>query len=208
MFEISFERRGVAKFITSEAKTGGAQIKTCVRAALRTALVKYATGRLRGASLRDRMIPGAFQRYHFSRRDARYERQQIRRLGQLIPYYSPRIIDMAGLTIALTKGNAQDLFRKVADMANRYKPHLRDLVRVPGTGFTVRESPNSSRTVSAFLALPGARVLNRNKNGVSGAAYREELLDFSLGGNRDAMALWAEFFDQFNRNLALTTGKT
>lgn len=160
-------------------------------------LSNYASGHMT-PSLKDRLLPSGFAVYGLSDRSARYRQRQLRALGVLRPYYSPRRLNFTRLALAATKGNTLAIIKAANQLAS-FKPHMADLIHKPGIGFNVRQI--GGRNVQSVLRYPGARILN--KGGSRNEAYRKELTNLNLGGGRDRKALLKELRNRTRESLPL-----
>lgn len=134
----------------------------------------------------DRLQPSAFGIYGFQRRDEAYQALQRRRLGGVFPYYGPWKRNFTRLAVALLRGKAKATVTALRDLIIR-QVHMRDIITKPGIGFTVSQTVGARQIVTQ-LRLPGARVLNAG--GAKNAIYRSQLGNFTLGGNRDSIAIY------------------
>ena len=162
-------------------------------AALMQALAEYASGRLRGASIKDRFQAAAWGRYGFTPRTAEYRKRQHRISGTIQPYVSPRRADLARLALALAKtakgASSEAAVNVVREVSRAMLPRMRDLVRKPGIGHRIIRS-GGARRVILRLTWPGARMLNRGNDALC-AVYRQEFADLRRGGGRDWAAITA-----------------
>lgn len=147
-------------------------------------LTDYASGGMR-PSLKDRLQPSGLAVYGLSPRSTKYRIRQIKTLGVIRPYFSPRRMNFARLALATTKGNAQQMIR-ATEALTRFKPHMADIIHKPGIGFNVRHM--GGRNVRSSITYPVARKLNSDRN----KKYRKELTNLTLGGGRDRRALLRE----------------
>lgn len=187
MFKFLWTVKGLFAAAQQPKQTVAEQVTSIVKGVQVSVLTDYALGKMT-PSLRDRLKPSAFAIYKFTRRTKKYEKQQIRALGTIRPYYSPRKLNFLKVAKAITDRNMNPmkLLRAVGSLNKG--PHMADLLKMPGVGFAVKSS--GKRKVVTRLTLPGARILN--KLGGRGKIYREELLDMSLGGARDFRAIKRE----------------
>lgn len=168
-------------------------------AAMKTALVDYATGKLADAKLRDRFKPSAFAMYGFSARSRKYMKRQQKYMGAATPYVSPRPVNLTRTALAITdlasgRGNPIALMRAIQNNLKPWSaPHMRDLITRPG-GFTLRITGKRKSTVS--IRYPGARILNRA--GPRSETYRKELIDLNLGGRRDLLAILSRANEKYD----------
>ena len=70
-------------------------------------------------------------------------------------------------------------------------PMRKLITRTGGYAISVR----GGTTLKVKLTLPGARILNRG--GAKNEIYRQQLLDFSLGGGRDKSYIYARTAELF-----------
>lgn len=189
MFQIRIKVRGLFGYAKQTASKRRQGLAVIVKSAQVQAFTEYATGRLR-PSLRDRLMPAAFGVYGFKKREAKYQRRQIKVLGTIRPYYSPRRPNLLKVTQAIVSGKALAIVRATQDVAVR-QAHMADILRRPGSGYNVVSRGKTS--VKTRLTLPGAKILN--KLGSTGAIYRAQLLDLTLGGGRDAKAIMSRIDD-------------
>ncbi len=150
-------------------------------------LTRYAAGQT-NPNLQSRMRPDGFELYGLAERSFTYRRRQLKVLGVLTPYYSPRRVDFLSLARVIANGKVnhkkvEKILKAVRKMVEN-KPHMRELLKIPGFGFVVKSSM-ASRQVKTSLALPGARILNRGRDAEKSAIYRAQLSDLQRGGGRD-----------------------
>ncbi len=151
------------------------------------ALTRYAAGQT-NPNLQSRMRPDGFELYGLAERSFTYRRRQMKVLGVLTPYFSPRRVDFLSLARAVSNGKINhrkvqkiiDAVRKMVDG----KPHMRELLKIPGLGFVIKSS-KAARAVKTSLTLPGARILNRGRDPEKSAIYRAQLVDLQRGAGRD-----------------------
>lgn len=137
----------------------------------------------------ERMHASAFGVYGFQKRSAAYQRLQRKRLGGVYPYFGPWRRDFTQLAVGLLRGKGKAVLSAIRQLVTR-QVHMRDLITKPGIGFTVSQAVGARRIVTK-LRLPGARVMNAA--GSKGAIYRKQLVNFTLGGNRDSVAIMKRY---------------
>jgi len=148
--------------------------------------VEYMTGTMpAGVSVRDRFEPSAFTTYNLQARNHWYQRLQMRRIGHLVPFFSPRAVNWARLATALTKPSAGNIQGALRDLARQTMPHMRDMISKPGIGWRIKVS--GKRKVKVTLSYPGARILNRKPE------FAEEFRDLDRGGTAMRMRTRARF---------------
>lgn len=199
MMHLTLTTRGILALSQQRAQRDNA-VETVVKAAQLTALREYAQGGLPGAGLADRFKPSAFGLYGFTPRSRAYQKAQVRATGTLTPYVSNRGKDYTKVAVNLLRGNVLGAIQALAAEHRANNMHLRDQVRIPGVGYTVKFLGKSNQVAKAVLRLPAARILNRG--GARTQRYRQQLLDLSLGGGRDARAIAARFRQMVERDLA------
>ncbi len=124
-------------------------------------LREYVTGTmpaLGGANILDRFKPSAFTRFGFSARSEGYQRRQLRILGEIRPFYSPRALNWLKVAQALTKPSASSIQSALRSMSRQMKPHMRDTITIPGVGHSITTS--GAKKVRITLRYPAARPLN------------------------------------------------
>jgi hypothetical protein len=189
MFDLRITTAGLLRFAV--APTRDAVLRDLAGAALAQALAEYASGRLRGASVKDRFTVAAWGRYGFTPRTAAYRKRQHRLTGAIQPYVSPRRKDLARLALSLAKASqgvtGGTALSVVRELSKTMLPRMRDLVRRPGIGHRIIRGGGARRIVLR-LAWPGARVLNRGNADLC-SVYRTEFADLRRGGGRDWTAI-------------------
>lgn len=194
MLSVDYTSSGVMAFATRGGRsTRQRVINRLWSKAIRESLSLYATGKLRGANILDRFKPGADRVYGFSPRTYKYDEWQKRVMGTTRPYFSPRgrrgsLIPLANQLVGAANGktiSAKAIVAALARGQNRGKPHMRDLVRVPGSGHSIMTRGQGK--MKTVIKWPGARILNRLKN--RAPEYRREFADLRMGGGRDAIAI-------------------
>jgi hypothetical protein len=184
-----------AKGIYATAKVGdSAIVARAWLSAGKQALEEYVTGRGHPALI-DRFQASAFARYGFAGRTPKYQKAQMKWLGAVLPYVSPRRGSYGAVATALLKGNLS----KAMHAFNRSQggPRMRDLVRQPGIGYRITAS--GKRLLVLRLRLPGARALNQL--GGRGEVYRQQFVDLSRGGGRDIRWITWRAGQLYGRNL-------
>jgi hypothetical protein len=138
-------------------------------------------------NFQQRFLPSAFSIYGFTARTEKYQARQMKKLGAVMPYYSPRRTNYGRLALALTEKHlsVKKILRAIRQVT-RSAVHMRDLLKLPVAGFNIG-SLSSSHFVRTTLRLPGARVMNQG--GAKTEVYREEILDLTKGGGRDQRAI-------------------
>lgn len=86
--------------------------------------------------------------------------------------------------------------------------HLRDLLKIPGTGYNITTT-SAKQVARMTLTLPGAKKLNQlSPNGKhpcpNADAYRRELIGFYAGARWQATTILTKALDQFKAELILT----
>jgi hypothetical protein len=192
MFRISVTGKGFFAWVKpDQGRKAVADLRWAIAEAHKTAYREYMTGRLT-ANFRERLEPSAFGVYGMTSRSAKYQKAQLKKLGSIYPYYSPRGMDFGAIAKALANPTI-DLKRIARAMVQSMSSgmHMRDLIRIQGSGWNVRFTV-TSKYVRSVLRLPGARALN--KGGSKNAIYRQQLADLSMGGGRDKAALQARLW--------------
>lgn len=197
MISVDYTTSGVMAFATRGGRSFRQRtINRLWSRALGNALSLYATGKLRGANILDRFKPGADKVYGFSGRTAKYDEWQKRTMGTTRPYFSPRgtrrgsLLPLAKQLVNIANGrtiSAKALVNALARGQNRdrSKPHMRDIVRVPGRGHNI--ITRGKGKMKTTIKWPGARILNRLKH--RAPEYRREFADLRMGGGRDIIAI-------------------
>ncbi len=185
MIRVTLSAKGVFAFARKPKNEREKIYMGMVKKAQHEILSEYASGRTWGAKLGDRLKPSAWAIYGLKPRSAGYQRQQIRALGVITPYASPRVMHLGELTRNIIEGRVQRVIRELKKLSDHNHPHMADILTKPTVGFTVKQF--SVRTnVRSTLRLPGARILNRNPQN---QVYSNQLLNLNLGGGRDRIAL-------------------
>jgi hypothetical protein len=159
------------------------------------ALADFMTGRM-SPRFADRLQPSAFGVYGFAARSQKYQRQQIKVLGAVFPYYGPWRRNYARLATAILRGKVKAVLSAVRNLVTR-QVHLRELITKPGVGFAINQT--GTRKIVTQLTLPGASALNRA--GSKGRLFRQQLGDLTRGGNRDAIAVYRRMNDLLQGHL-------
>ncbi len=140
-------------------------------------LREYVTGTMPGpasANVLDRFKPSAFTRFGFTARSQGYQRRQLRILGQLRPFFSPRSLNWLKVAQALTKPSASGIQGALRSMARQAKPHMRDQITIPGVGHNI--SVSGSKQIKVTLTYRAARPLNARPY------FAAEFRDLARGG--------------------------
>lgn len=159
------------------------------------ALHEYATGTMpgpAGANILDRFKPSAFTRFGFTARSQGYQRRQMRILGELRPFYSPRTLNWLKVAQALTKPSAGGIQSALRSMARQSKPHMRDQITIPGVGHNIAVS--GAKKIKIKLSYPAARQLNYRPY------FAAEFSDLKRGGTFGRLRMRAKKL--FNRRFA------
>lgn len=144
--------------IENEGDIPRAKIVRAVRRAQKQAFLDWCKLPLIGLSLR--FSPRGFADLGLTPRSRGYQRRQIKKLGQVLPYVSPNG----------SQDGASGTMRN-AVMSGGYR-----VSSINGTG----------NAVTTQLSVTGARQLNRISDEHHGATYRREFLGFDAGGKKDA----------------------
>ncbi len=185
LFRIDWRASGIFAWLKQRGQSKiESDVGTITRGAQQQALREWVTRRT-SPSLSDRFKPSAFGIYGFTPRSDKYQRRQIKVLGKPTPYLSPRRRNYGSLAKAVSnpKASAMSILRAAQQIA-KSSVHMRDLVRIPGGGYSIQPGGGGARAVTTVLKMPGARILN--KGGSRNEPYRKQLLDLTLGGGRDA----------------------
>ncbi len=173
-------------------------VRSTARACLHQAVEEYVTG-TQEPSLSKRMVPGAIMSYGFKRRDPEYVKQQKRDGGGERPYSSPRKTNYARLAMIISRPDRVSplqLLRATEALARAYRTPMKKLVTRPG-GYRILVA-GAGNVLRIKLTLPGARILNRG--GSRNEAYRNQLLDLSLGAGRDRAFIFARTHELMRDN--------
>jgi hypothetical protein len=197
VFKLSLAFKGV--YALAHDKRHRPIIADIIKSCQVQAFADYVEGRMR-PTLRDRFKHSAFAAYGFKERSEKYIKQQLKKLGDELPYVSPRSLNFLRAAKALTRGSVGGLIAAVRDLAY-VQPHMRTLVFRRGSGFNI--TPSGKNRVVTRLTVPGARILNRNPKS---AIYREQFLDLNLGGARDARAILKRFNQLFEERIVKAIG--
>lgn len=161
-------------------------------------LREYATGTMpapASANILDRFKPQAFTRFGFTERSAGYQRRQMRILGELRPFYSPRSLNWIKVAQAIAKPSATGIQSALRSMSRFSKPHLRDQISLPGIGHNITTS--GTKRIRIQLTYRAARALNAHP--FAAAEFR----DLARGGTagrllRRAQNLYRQRISQIN----------
>jgi hypothetical protein len=209
MLSVDYTLKGIMAFATRGGRsTRQKAINRYWSAAIREALSLYATGRLPKASILDRFKPGADGVYGFTDRTAEYDARKMRALGRDMPYYSPRgrkgsLLQLANLAAGAANGKKISARALVSALqrgssSNNGRPHMRDLVRIPGAGHVIQTRGTSKITTT--IKWPGARILNRLAD--RAPQYRREFSDLRMGGGRDLVSILKYAEQKYKRDFA------
>lgn len=164
-------------FTLAVAKNADRIVAQAAQSAQVQALVEYATGILPGASPLEKFKPGAFGRFGFSARSDAYQRQQRKRLGDVMPFVSPRIgANFAKAALALAKGSTGAAIAALRDLAKQTGPHLRSVITKPGIGWRV-QATGTARRLAVRITWPAASKLNYRPQ------FAAEFRDLRRGGH-------------------------
>jgi hypothetical protein len=174
VFALALKPTGLLRFAVLPQRD---QVLTDLAAATLTqALAEYASGRMPRANARMRFEASAFSRQGFLPRSNGYTRRQMRMLGRVLPYVSPRRANLAGVALSLAKAarspNAGAALGVIKAISKAMAPRMRDLVLRPGIGHRIMRSAGRRR-VLVSVSWPGARVLNR-QGGTHAETYRRQ----------------------------------
>lgn len=186
---IAFKMKVNGLFARLKKGDAGDIVRNNARGCLKQAVEEYVTG-TQTPSLSKRMVPGAIMAYGFKRRSPEYVKQQIRDGGGERPYASPRKTNYARLALIISQPHRfspQQLLKATEALARAYRTPMRRLVTRSG-GYNIQVA-GAARVLRIKLTLPGARILNRG--GSRNEAYRNQLLDLSLGAGRDRAFIYA-----------------
>lgn len=194
MLNFAVSAKGI--FAAQNGKAGEVMANASANS-IKQAMTEWATGSgTTGTRLSDRLAPSAFQMYGFTKRTQRYQKAQRKAMGTVLPYYSPRRLDLSRLVTAAARGNAVALIAAASNLIKQ--EHMANQIVRPG-GFTIstRVTRGASRVA---IRYPGARALNQG--GAKNAVYRKELADWSMGGGRDSRAILARAQQIFDREFS------